>query len=259
MFACCQRKDAKALTDYNLIESPRDQSRPLDLYTETASDDRKSFLRKRMPSVHTAHTRAHTVSMSSSSVSSSVSSFSLSFSLFLSLWSIVHLIVDCITTHAHSHVHRACITVSFRSSFFYPRKAHTFLARYSLFIVLGPFSSPLVTQFFLLSVLVCSFVSLLLNFQVCEVHACITNLSRPCACWPEDLFLDIKTACFCPKYPSTPLLTAVNVSLVDLGLSFSLFLCFSSRCKNSPVKIQSKSQRSTQKNTTLRRTKNLHE
>ncbi|XP_014486689.1 PREDICTED: proclotting enzyme-like [Dinoponera quadriceps] len=42
MFACCQRKDPKALTDYNLIESPRDQSRPLplDLYTETASDDR---------------------------------------------------------------------------------------------------------------------------------------------------------------------------------------------------------------------------
>lgn len=48
MYACCQRKDPKALTDYNLIESPRDQSRPLplDLYTETASDDRKSFLRK---------------------------------------------------------------------------------------------------------------------------------------------------------------------------------------------------------------------
>ncbi|GAB1859069.1 Serine proteinase stubble [Camponotus japonicus] len=42
MFACCQRKDPKALTDYNLIESPRDQSRPLplDLYTETDSDDR---------------------------------------------------------------------------------------------------------------------------------------------------------------------------------------------------------------------------
>jgi len=49
MYACCQRKDStKALTDYNLIESPRDQSRPLplDLYTETDSDDRKSFLRK---------------------------------------------------------------------------------------------------------------------------------------------------------------------------------------------------------------------
>lgn len=48
MYACCQRKDPKALTDYNLIESPRDQSRPLplDLYPETASDDRKSFLRK---------------------------------------------------------------------------------------------------------------------------------------------------------------------------------------------------------------------
>ncbi|RLU24131.1 hypothetical protein DMN91_004340 [Ooceraea biroi] len=42
MYACCQRKDSKALTDYNLIESPRDQSRPLplDLYTETVSDDR---------------------------------------------------------------------------------------------------------------------------------------------------------------------------------------------------------------------------
>jgi len=53
MFACCQRKDPKALTDYNLIESPRDQSRPLplDLYTETDSDDRKSFLRRSMPSI----------------------------------------------------------------------------------------------------------------------------------------------------------------------------------------------------------------
>ncbi|KYN32968.1 Serine proteinase stubble [Trachymyrmex septentrionalis] len=43
MYACCQRKDpTKALTDYNLIESPRDQSRPLplDLYTETDSGDR---------------------------------------------------------------------------------------------------------------------------------------------------------------------------------------------------------------------------
>jgi len=48
MYACCQRKDPKALVDYNLIESPRDQSRPLplDLYTETASDDRKSSLRQ---------------------------------------------------------------------------------------------------------------------------------------------------------------------------------------------------------------------
>lgn len=91
MFACCQRKDPKALTDYNLIESPRDQSRPLplDLYTETASDDRKSFLRKRMPSVHTAHTRAHTAGMTSSPEFSS-HSLSVSLSLpFISHWSVV--------------------------------------------------------------------------------------------------------------------------------------------------------------------------
>lgn len=52
MFACCQRKESsKALTDYNLVEVPRDQTRPLslDLYTETADDDSKSFLRNSMP------------------------------------------------------------------------------------------------------------------------------------------------------------------------------------------------------------------
>lgn len=64
MFACCQRRDSKALTDYNLIEAPRDQSGPLplDLYTETASDDRKSFLRR---ACHPYSRTAHTASMSS--------------------------------------------------------------------------------------------------------------------------------------------------------------------------------------------------
>lgn len=48
MYACCQRKEPKGSSDYNLIEAPRDQSQPLplDTYTETANDDRKSFLQK---------------------------------------------------------------------------------------------------------------------------------------------------------------------------------------------------------------------
>lgn len=83
MFACCQRKEnPKALTDYNLIESPRDQSRPLplDLYTETDSDDRKSFLRKSMPSMHWHHALA---SMNSSfPLSGSSLFFSLSSSFY---------------------------------------------------------------------------------------------------------------------------------------------------------------------------------
>ncbi|XP_029039138.1 proclotting enzyme-like isoform X1 [Osmia bicornis bicornis] len=42
MFACCQRREPKGSSDYNLIEAPRDQSQPLplDTYTETANDDR---------------------------------------------------------------------------------------------------------------------------------------------------------------------------------------------------------------------------
>lgn len=45
MFACCQRKDAKASGDLNLlVDTPRDQLHPqltLDSYTETANDERK--------------------------------------------------------------------------------------------------------------------------------------------------------------------------------------------------------------------------
>ncbi|XP_043513069.1 proclotting enzyme-like isoform X2 [Frieseomelitta varia] len=42
MYACCQRKEPKDSSDYNLIEAPRDQSQPLplDTYTENANDDR---------------------------------------------------------------------------------------------------------------------------------------------------------------------------------------------------------------------------
>jgi len=87
MYACCQRKDPKALVDNNLIESPRDQSRPLplDLYTETASDDRKSSLRQACPpsmSCGTVHLHEHE---SSPSVFLSPL-FSLSLSLSLSLF-----------------------------------------------------------------------------------------------------------------------------------------------------------------------------
>lgn len=104
MFACCQRRDPKALTDYNLIESPRDQSRPLplDLYTDTASDDRKSFLSKTHAlRTHCTHSRAHR----KHDFFPCFFTFFLSFSLCAPLY-----LINRITTHVHSHVHRACIT-----------------------------------------------------------------------------------------------------------------------------------------------------
>lgn len=111
MYACCQRKDPKALTDYNLIESSRDQSRPLplDLYTETASDDRKSFLRKACrPYSSTA-----LESMRSTLVSLFFPFFSLVLSpvscrLFLSLSTISRLYTfACIPSmHSHFFAHR---------------------------------------------------------------------------------------------------------------------------------------------------------
>nr|KAF7438359.1 hypothetical protein H0235_000750 [Vespula pensylvanica] len=41
MFACCHRKDPKAISDSNFLETPRDQSQPLplDTYTDATNDD----------------------------------------------------------------------------------------------------------------------------------------------------------------------------------------------------------------------------
>lgn len=116
MYACCQRKDPKALTDYNLIESSRDQSRPLplDLYTETASDDRKSFLRKACrPYSSTA-----LESMRSTLVSLFFPFFfSCSSSSFLS---IVSIFVDYFTT-LHIRVYSKHAFPLLRTSFFNSR------------------------------------------------------------------------------------------------------------------------------------------
>lgn len=133
MYACCQRKDPKALTDYNLIESPRDQSRPLplDLYTETASDDRKSFLRKAC--------RPYSSIALGSMRSTLVSLFSLSFSCSSSSFlSIVSIFVNYFTTLHHSLVFQACILTS-SHIVFYLEKLHNFLAGCLPFIVLNPF------------------------------------------------------------------------------------------------------------------------
>lgn len=130
MYACCQRKDPKALTDYNLIESSRDQSRPLplDLYTETASDDRKSFLRKAC--------RPYSSTALESMRSTLVSLFFPFFFLLFFLQFPVDCFYLCRLFHdfTHSRVFQACIPTS-SHIVFQLEKLHNFLAGCLPFIV----------------------------------------------------------------------------------------------------------------------------
>lgn len=238
MFACCQRRDPKALTDYNLIESPRDQSRPLplDLYTETASDDRKSFLSKTHAlRTHCTHSRAHRKH-------EFFPSFFTSFSLFLAL-------LRCISSSTASpptctsmctkHVPQ----ISFHSSFFYPQEAYTLLKYLS--IVLNPFSSPLIAQFFLLSGIFLSCVFLYFSNPIfSRMRLRPTHAPSSCAflcMFGRRLVSRYRSGMFLPNIRLIPSLTVVYIGL-HLSLSFSFFslsffLFFSSRYENSPVKI----------------------
>lgn len=249
MFACCQRRDPKAFTDYNLIESPRDQSRPLplDLYTETASDDRKSFLSKTHAlRTHCTHSRAHRKH-------EFFPSFFTSFSLFLAL------LRCCISlsTASPPTCTRMCTKhvpqISFHSSFFYPQEAYTLL-KYLPYIVLNPFSSPLIAQFFLLSGIFLSCVFLYFSNPIfSRMRLRPTHAPPSCAflcMFGRRLVSRYRSGMFLPNIRLVPSLTVVYIGL-HLSLSFSFFslyfflsslsfslsLCFSSRYKNGPVKI----------------------
>lgn len=145
MYACCQRKDPKALTDYNLIESPRDQSRPLplDLYTETASDDRKSFLRK------ACRPYSSTALESMRSVSPYLFILPLFFSFILPV-DCVFLFINCFTpSHIRACSKHASSSPTSSTRIVYLEKLHSFLTGCLPFIDLNLFF-PSTSQFFLL-------------------------------------------------------------------------------------------------------------
>jgi len=180
MYACCQRKDPKALVDNNLIESPRDQSRPLplDLYTETASDDRKSSLRQACPpsmSCGTVHLHEH--ESSPSVFLSPLFSLSLSLSLSLYFSSLFYL---------HHSRALACTVPSFPSSHVvshFSKKLEKDIPRLSSFskksrFVLSPSSrctTSLVSLFLFLD-------SHLTHVQACRMSLCRSLPSCACLC-----------------------------------------------------------------------------
>lgn len=200
MFACCQRKDPNALTDNNLIESPRDQSRPLplDLYTETASDDaRKSFLRKACPpySYHRTYTKACILPSSLQSFSFPPSSFLLSPLYF------IHCQLSRKVTICMSSKHKPLF--SFQS----------FLWHNFSLLVLKFFSS----SFTLI-------LSFLYTHEICNP----SMLKKICinfyhACWPGDYFDDIRSVVFLHnihRISCERLLTTISGYLLSVLLLF---------------------------------------
>lgn len=188
-----------------------------------------------MPSVHTAHTRAHTASMSSFPLS-------LLLSLFFSLCSVV--------SHHQLH-HRpralACAPSMYHKFPSIPRfsipKKRTLLKYLS--IVLNPFSSPLIAQFFLLSGILLSCVFLYFSNPIfSRMRLRPTHAPPSCAflcMFGRRLVSRYRSGMFLPNIRLIPSLTVVYIGL-HLSLSFSFFslsffLFFSSRYENSPVKI----------------------